>query len=70
MTLLQEQSSDVQQIDRLLDVLVDSKEPFRERQLGGGPWQVPLPHLCGKLPTLCCACALSCRTHLHTKPFA
>ena len=42
MTLLQEQSTDVQQIDRLLDILIDSKDPFRERQLGGGPWQVCL----------------------------
>jgi hypothetical protein len=23
-----------------LDVLIDSKEPFKEKQLGGGPWQV------------------------------
>ena len=41
MTLLLERSTDVQEIDRLLDILIDSKEPFRERQLGGGPWQVP-----------------------------
>jgi len=40
MTMLQEQSNDVQRIDGLLDILIDSKEPFREKQLGGGPWQV------------------------------
>jgi hypothetical protein len=39
-SLLQEESSDVQKIDELLDVLIDSKEPFKEKQLGGGPWQV------------------------------
>lgn len=54
MTLLQEQSNDVQQIDRLLDILIDSKEPFRERQLGGGPWQVdspcPKPHSSAAAP--------------------
>ena len=30
----------MQQIDELLDILIDSKEPFKEKQLGGGPWQV------------------------------
>ena len=29
----------MRQIDELLDILIDSKEPFREKQLGGGPWQ-------------------------------
>ncbi len=41
-SLLQGESSDVQQIDELLDILIDSKEPFKEKQLGGGPWQVKL----------------------------
>ena len=64
MTLLQEQSSDVQQIDRLLDILIDSKEPFRERQLGGGPWQVS--HLVShprtpSLPCRCTALVLCCK---------
>ncbi len=55
MTMLQEQSSDVQRIDGLLDILIDSKEPFREKQLGGGPWQVHLTEFpmhdatCGRL---------------------
>jgi len=56
MTMLQEQSNDVQRIDVLLDILIDSKEPFREKQLGGGPWQVHLTEFsvhdatCGRLP--------------------
>lgn len=32
----------MQKIDELLDVLIDSKEPFKEKQLGRGPWQVKL----------------------------
>ena len=55
MTLLQDQSSDVQQIDKLLDILIDSREPFREKQLGGGPWQVaPISHLYLPIPPSTC----------------
>ena len=56
MTMHQEQSSDVQRIDELLDILIDSNEPFREKQLGGCPWQVHLTKFsvhdatCGRLP--------------------
>lgn len=35
----------MRQIDELLDILIDSKEPFREKQLGGGPWQASSHHL-------------------------
>lgn len=38
-------STDLKRVSALVDILLDSQLPFKEQQLGGGPWQVRYAHL-------------------------
>jgi hypothetical protein len=52
---VREGSDNFQNVSALVDVLLASELPFREQQLGGGPWQVCAGDWAGDLNAYCSA---------------